>query len=80
MQAFFVNFLLAPAFEIPQTPKWRCSYAAARPAPGRESPGNVMVRTDSQTADRVWPRSLQRIADPQRKGIPGSRLPCRGAP
>ena len=47
---------------------------------GRESPENAMLRNYNQTADRVRPARLQRIADPQQKDIPGSRLPCRGAP
>jgi hypothetical protein len=36
MQAFFLNFLLAPAFEISQTPKWRCEVLLrSRPARAR---------------------------------------------
>jgi hypothetical protein len=72
---FLKFFSLAPVRDAER--QYRCYYAAE---PGRESPGSAVLRSYSQTADRVGPTRLQRIADPQQKDIRGSRLPCRGAP
>src|SRR5206468_5695453 len=45
-------------------------YSLSASAEGGNHPGKAMLRKYSQSADRVWPTRLQRIADPEQNDIP----------
>ena len=70
------NFFASPALGPPDGKTDALLRSRVQPAKA----GLPMLRNYSQTADRVRPTRLQRIADPPRKDTPDSRPPCRGAP
>jgi hypothetical protein len=70
------NFFASPALAPPDGKTDALLRSRVQPAKA----GLPMLRNYSQTVDRVRPTRLQRIAGPQQKDIPDTRLLCRGAP